>query len=85
MKRLYRSRTNKRIAGVCGGMGEMLDVDPTVIRLLVIVVALSTGIIPMILGYIIAMFIVPAGYEQPMRISKIAPDIAGSPTTSGGQ
>ncbi len=32
MKKLYRSETNKRIAGVCGGIGEMLNVDPTIMR-----------------------------------------------------
>jgi len=33
VKRLYRSGKNKVIAGICGGVGEYLDVDPTVIRL----------------------------------------------------
>ena len=32
-KQLFRSRTNKKIAGVCGGMGEYFDIDPTWIRL----------------------------------------------------
>jgi phage shock protein PspC (stress-responsive transcriptional regulator) len=85
MKRLYRSRTNKRIAGICGGIGEMLDVDPTVIRLLVIVVALTTGVIPMIIGYIIAMFVIPSDYERPMRMSDPVPGAAGDPTVGGGQ
>ena len=35
-KRLYRSRTNRIICGVCGGVGEYFGVDPTIIRLLLI-------------------------------------------------
>jgi phage shock protein PspC (stress-responsive transcriptional regulator) len=59
MKRLYRSGTDKKIAGICGGMGEYLDVDPTVVRLVTIILALATGLIPMTIGYIIAWFIIP--------------------------
>ena len=64
MKRLYRSRNNRKLGGVCGGIGEMLDVDPTIIRLLTIVMFLATGIIPVLLGYIIAWFIVPEGSQS---------------------
>jgi phage shock protein PspC (stress-responsive transcriptional regulator) len=59
MKRLYRSGTDKKIAGICGGIGEYLDVDPTVVRLITIILALATGLIPMTIGYIIAWFIIP--------------------------
>lgn len=59
MKRLYRSYTNKKIAGICGGLGEYLNVDPTVIRLVAIFAGLATGIIPFLVGYIIAWFLVP--------------------------
>jgi len=37
-KRLLRSRSNRWIAGVCGGIGEYLNVDPTIIRILAIVI-----------------------------------------------
>ena len=59
MTRLYRSETNKKIAGLCGGIGEMMDVDPTIVRLVTIVLALVTGIFPLIVGYVIAWWIVP--------------------------
>ncbi len=66
MKRLYRSVTNKKIAGICGGIGEMLDADPTFVRLLTIVLAMITGILPLCITYIIAWWIVPvAGPESP--------------------
>jgi len=59
MKRLYLSQTDKKIAGVCGGLGEYFDVDPTLIRLLTIVLGLMTAIIPVAVAYIIAWMIVP--------------------------
>ncbi len=59
IKRLYRSRTDKKIAGICSGIAEYLDTDPTVIRLATVVLALITGVFPFIIGYIIAWWIVP--------------------------
>lgn len=38
VKRLYRSRTNRMIAGVCGGIAEYLGVDATIIRILAVVI-----------------------------------------------
>ncbi|MBW6470726.1 MAG: PspC domain-containing protein [Methanosarcinaceae archaeon] len=56
-KRLYRSKNNSMIAGVCGGMGEYLDMDPTFIRLLWILFILAGG--SGILAYIIAWIVIP--------------------------
>ncbi len=64
MRKLYRSTTNRKIAGVCGGVGELMDVDPTIIRLIYIVFALATGIIPFFIGYLIAWWIVPVGNKS---------------------
>lgn len=59
MKKLYRSKKNRIIAGVCGGIGEYLDLDPTLIRLLWALLSLNgVGIA----GYIIAWIIIP---EEP--------------------
>ena len=60
MKRLYRSNTDKKLAGLCGGIGEMADVDPTIIRLIAVALAIGTGIVPFVVGYVIAWLIVPA-------------------------
>ena len=57
MKKLYRSKTNRMIAGVCGGIGEYFDIDPTIIRLIWIMFALAAG--SGIIAYIIAWIIVP--------------------------
>jgi phage shock protein C len=59
MKRLYRSRNNKKIAGVCGGLGELMEIDPTIVRLAVVILGLATGIIPFFVGYLVAWWIVP--------------------------
>jgi len=59
MTRLYRSDTNKKIAGICGGIGETMDVDPTIVRLVVIVFTLATGLVPFLIGYLVAWWIVP--------------------------
>ncbi len=59
MKRLVRSRTDRWIAGVCGGIGEYLNVDPNVVRLIWIVGAALTGFVPGILAYILAWIVLP--------------------------
>ncbi|MCR4422013.1 MAG: PspC domain-containing protein [Spirochaetales bacterium] len=59
MKQLFRSKTNRVIAGICGGIGEMLNIDPVIIRLLVVFLCVITAIFPGVITYIIAMFIVP--------------------------
>ena len=64
MQRLYRSRTNKKIAGICGGIGELTDTDPTIVRLIVIVLALMTAVFPFFIGYLIAWWIVPESQIQ---------------------
>ena len=57
-KRLYRSKNDKILGGVCGGIADYLDADPTLIRLLWAVITLfSVGI--GLLAYLIAWIIVP--------------------------
>lgn len=56
-KKLYRSRKNRMIGGVCGGLGEYFDVDPTIIRLLWVVIFLMGG--SGVLIYIIFWIVLP--------------------------
>lgn len=56
-KRLYRSRTNRVIAGVCGGFAEYSDIDPTLVRIVMILLTIFGGW--GILLYIAALIIVP--------------------------
>lgn len=58
MKRLYRSKKERMLGGVCAGLGEHLDIDPTVIRLVwvaVTLLSLGTGLIV----YLIAWIVIP--------------------------
>ncbi|HBY99502.1 MAG: PspC domain-containing protein [Ardenticatenaceae bacterium] len=71
-KRLYRSRDERIVAGVCGGIAEYLDVDPTLVRLAFIL--LSIGPFPGLLAYLIMMLVIPleplAGSERSYGIDE---------------
>lgn len=58
-KKLYRSEENKILAGIMGGLGEYFDVDPVFIRLIAVTVLILSGILPGIIVYVIALFLVP--------------------------
>ena len=64
MKRLYRSRTDKKIAGIFGGMGEVYAIDPTLVRLGAVFLGLVTAIVPLIVVYVIGWIIIPKGPLQ---------------------
>ena len=57
MKQLYKSNTNRKVAGVCGGIGEYLGIDPTIIRLGFVALSLLAG--GGLAVYIIAAIIMP--------------------------
>lgn len=61
MKRLYRSRTDRMVAGICGGLGEVYNLDPTLIRLGLVFLGLATGILPLLVAYIVGIIIIPQG------------------------
>ncbi len=56
-KRLTRSKKDRMIAGVCGGMAEYFDIDPTLVRLALVLITLMGG--AGILAYIVAWIIMP--------------------------
>jgi len=71
MKRLYRSRKNKILAGVCGGIGEYFSIDPVIIRIIAVVLFFWGG--SGILAYIIGMIIIPvAPYTEEVQTKKVA-------------
>jgi phage shock protein C len=61
IKRLYRSRNERMLGGVCGGLADYLNTDPTLIRLLFVVFALAGG--PGIIAYLIFWILVPLESE----------------------
>jgi phage shock protein C len=69
-RKLVRSRTDRRLAGVCGGLGDYLNVDPTVVRLIFILLALTGGhglLIYLILWLVVPPAAEPAGLSEASR------------------
>jgi phage shock protein C len=62
VKRLYRSRNDRKLAGVCGGLGKYFDIDPVIFRI-VFVVTIFFGLAGLI-AYIIMALIVPLEPEE---------------------
>ena len=56
--RLYRSRSERMISGVAGGLAEYVDLDPTIVRLLLVVALLTTGPAALVL-YLLCVMIIP--------------------------
>ena len=76
VRRLYRSRTDRMIAGVCGGIAEYSNLDPTLVRVLFILLAFITGGATL-LAYPILWIVVP---EQPAAPASW-PTAPATPTT----
>lgn len=68
MKKLYRSRENSMIAGVCAGLGDYLQVDPTIIRLIIVLLAFYKFL--GVVVYIVLAIIIPkapVGYDESIQ------------------
>ncbi len=59
MKKMFRSRNHRVLAGICGGLGELYSIDPKLIRLLFVFIGLATGIVPLLITYAVAWIILP--------------------------
>ena len=57
-KRLYRSRNNRMLAGVCGGLANYFGIDPTIVRVLAVICLLAFNIMAVI-AYLILIIVVP--------------------------
>jgi len=63
MNKIYRSRTDKKLFGLCGGLAEAMNVDPTLLRLAVVITTFFTGG-TVLAVYVIACFAIP---KEPMH------------------
>ena len=71
-KKLYRSETDKVLAGVCGGLAEYFDIDSVLLRLIWVLIVVMSGIFPGVIVYILAILIVPKRpITTPEETSKI--------------
>ena len=59
MKKIYRSKKERILAGICGGLGEMFNIDPTIVRLGLVFLDIITGVAPLVITYIIGWVIIP--------------------------
>ena len=64
-KKLYRSMTDKKLCGVCGGIAEYFEIDPTLVRLLWVCASLFSACFPGLLAYIICAIVVPQQNQLP--------------------
>jgi phage shock protein C len=60
-KKLYRSRTNKKLFGVCGGLAEYFEIDATVLRLILVLAVVCAGV--GLVAYLIAALVMPVKPE----------------------
>jgi phage shock protein PspC (stress-responsive transcriptional regulator) len=67
MKKLYRSKTDRKIAGVMGGLGELLNFDANLLRLAAVLLFLLSGFFPVLITYIVAWVILPDGKPEEME------------------
>ncbi len=58
-KKLYRSKDNKVILGVMGGLGEYFDIDPVLLRVFYVVISIFTAVFPGIIAYILMAAVMP--------------------------
>ena len=58
-KKLYRSMTNRMISGVCGGIGDYFNIDPTIVRLIAVALCVFTAVAPCVIAYIVATIVMP--------------------------
>jgi phage shock protein C len=77
-RRLHRSRSQRVIAGVCGGLAEEFRADPAIVRLLAVILMILTGIFPLLLLYLIAAVIIPEGDAVPGAVQ-----VASDGTSNG--
>jgi len=64
-KKLMRSRSDRKIGGVCAGLGHYLDLDVSLVRILFFFITLACGIVPGLVAYVLAWIIIP---EEPLLL-----------------
>lgn len=80
MKKLYRSQSDCRLAGVLGGLGVYFEIDPTLIRLAYVIFTIASGFFPGILGYFLAVLVIP---KEPLTSPTPPAGAATPPAVTG--
>ncbi len=58
-KKLYKTEQDKVICGVCGGIGEYLDLDPNIVRLIAVLITIFSAGFPTVVAYIVMACVLP--------------------------
>lgn len=66
-KKIFLSESDKKIFGVCGGIGQAYDIDSSMVRLMMVFLCISTGVLPGVITYLASWFIVPKDSERPQE------------------
>lgn len=59
MKKIYRSKSQRMISGVCGGIAHYFNIDPTIVRLVWVFVSIFSTAIPGLIIYLICVIVIP--------------------------
>ncbi len=70
-KKLYRSKTDKKLCGVCGGIAEYFNIDSMIVRLLLVLFCLLGG--SGVLAYIIAALVIPEEPDNSVPFEDVPP------------
>ncbi|MCT8140189.1 PspC domain-containing protein [Anaerobacillus sp. CMMVII] len=65
MKRLVRTQHDRKLTGVCGGLGQYFNIDPTIVRILFLILIIPTAFFTMPIAYLVATMLIPN--EQDVR------------------
>lgn len=64
-KKLFRSRNERILLGVCGGLGEYFDIDPVIVRIFWVFITIFGGILPGVIVYLLGGLLIPLEPEKP--------------------
>ncbi|MCL2287327.1 MAG: PspC domain-containing protein [Firmicutes bacterium] len=64
-KRLYKSNTNRVISGVCGGIAEYFNIDPTIVRIAWVLLGFFSAAFPGIILYVVCAVVMPSSVNTP--------------------
>lgn len=66
-KKLTRSLEGRMIGGVCAGLANYFDIDVSLVRLIFVGITLITALVPMVIFYLIAWIVIPAGKTEAQK------------------
>jgi phage shock protein C len=64
MKKIYRIKEEKKIAGICAGIGEIYTIDSTIVRVVAVFGTVATGIWPGVVAYIAGWILIPDKHDM---------------------